>query len=75
MFGFSCKGQGLCPSCTGRRMADMFARLVDDTFPEKNHAPLRQDKDRGHVLRGCCHPFQGGAKIQMKNSRFIREKM
>ena len=38
--GFSCKGRGFCPSCTGRRMADTSARLVDDTFPE--NAPVRQ---------------------------------
>jgi hypothetical protein len=38
--GFSCKGRGFCPSCTGRRMADTSARLVDDTFPE--NAPIRQ---------------------------------
>jgi len=38
--GFSCKGRGFCPSCTGRRMADTSARLVDDTFPDD--APVRQ---------------------------------
>jgi hypothetical protein len=30
---YSCKGRGFCPSCTGRRMADTAARLVDDVFP------------------------------------------
>ena len=38
--GFSCKGRGFCPSCTGRRMADTSARLVDDTFP--SDVPVRQ---------------------------------
>lgn len=38
--GFSCKGRGFCPSCTGRRMADTAARLVDDTFPDD--VPVRQ---------------------------------
>jgi hypothetical protein len=38
--GYSCKGRGFCPSCTGRRMADTSARLVDDTFPQD--APVRQ---------------------------------
>ena len=38
--GFSCKGRGFCPSCTGRRMADTSARLVDDVFP--SGAPVRQ---------------------------------
>jgi len=38
--GFSCKGRGFCPSCTGRRMADTSARLVDDVFPQ--NVPIRQ---------------------------------
>ncbi|MDJ0766501.1 MAG: transposase, partial [Myxococcota bacterium] len=38
--GYSCKGRGFCPSCTGRRMADTSARLVDDVFPPE--APVRQ---------------------------------
>jgi putative transposase/transposase-like zinc-binding protein len=37
---FSCMGRGFCPSCTGRRMADTAARLVDDVFP--NDVPVRQ---------------------------------
>ncbi|MCP4603721.1 MAG: transposase [Proteobacteria bacterium] len=37
---FSCKGRGFCPSCTGRRMADTAARLVDDVFPAD--VPVRQ---------------------------------
>jgi len=37
---FSCKGRGFCPSCTGRRMADTSARLVDDVFSP--NAPVRQ---------------------------------
>jgi hypothetical protein len=37
---FSCKGRGFCPTCTGRRMADTAARLVDDVFPAE--APVRQ---------------------------------
>jgi hypothetical protein len=37
---FSCKGRGFCPTCTGRRMADTSARLVDDVFPAA--APVRQ---------------------------------
>lgn len=38
--GYSCKGRGFCPSCTGRRMADTSARLVDDVFP--TGVPVRQ---------------------------------
>jgi len=38
LVAFSCKGR-LCPSCTGRRMADIAASLVDDRLPE---APYRQ---------------------------------
>ena len=36
---FSCKGRGFCPSCTGRRMSDTAAHLVDRVFPE---VPVRQ---------------------------------
>ena len=34
LLGFSCKGRGFCPSCTGRRMSDTAAHLVDRVFPE-----------------------------------------
>ena len=36
---FSCKGRGLCPSCGGRRMADLAAHWVDHVLP---HLPMRQ---------------------------------
>jgi hypothetical protein len=36
---FSCKRRGLCPSCVGRRMADVAAHLCDGVLPE---VPLRQ---------------------------------
>ena len=36
---FSCKRRGFCPSCTGRRMADVAAHMVDDVFPQ---VPIRQ---------------------------------
>jgi hypothetical protein len=36
---FSCKGRGFCPSCGGRRMAEIAARLVDDILPR---SPIRQ---------------------------------
>ena len=36
---FACRGRGFCPSCTGRRMADTAAHLVDRVFPE---VPVRQ---------------------------------
>ena len=39
LVAFSCKGRGFCPSCTGRRMADTAAPLVDRVLP---HAPIRQ---------------------------------
>ncbi len=32
--GFSCKERGLCPSCTGRRMDEVAANLVDRVFPQ-----------------------------------------
>ena len=30
---FFCKKRGFCPSCSGRRMADTAARLVDEVLP------------------------------------------
>lgn len=37
--GFSCKRRGFCPSCLGRRMADLAALCVDHLFPQ---VPIRQ---------------------------------
>ena len=37
--GFSCKRRGFCPSCLGRRMADLAGHLVDEVLPE---VPVRQ---------------------------------
>jgi hypothetical protein len=39
LVAFSCKGRGFCPSCGGRRMADLAAHLVDEVLP---HVPHRQ---------------------------------
>jgi hypothetical protein len=39
LVAFSCKGRGFCPSCSGRRMSDTAAYLVDAVLPE---APVRQ---------------------------------
>ena len=36
---FSCKGRGVCPSCTTRRMAETAAHLADHVFPRQ---PVRQ---------------------------------
>jgi ribosomal protein S27E len=36
---FSCKRRAACPSCAGRRMAELAAHLVDDVFPP---VPVRQ---------------------------------
>ncbi len=33
LVAFSCKGRGVCPSCTARRMADAAAHLVDHVLP------------------------------------------
>ena len=40
---FSCKARGICPSCAGRRMANVAAHLVDRVLPD---VPVRQ-----YVLR------------------------
>lgn len=39
LVAFSCKGRAVCPSCRGRRMADVAAHLVDHVLPA---APYRQ---------------------------------
>ncbi len=36
---FSCKGRGVCPSCSTRRMAETAAHLTDHVFPR---LPVRQ---------------------------------
>lgn len=37
LVGFSCKLRGLCPSCEGRRMADVAAHLVDRVLPRARY--------------------------------------
>ena len=32
--GFSCKGRGFCPSCCGRRMADVSLHLVENVLTQ-----------------------------------------
>lgn len=39
LVAFSCKGRGVCPSCTARRMSDSAAHLVDRVIPR---VPVRQ---------------------------------
>ena len=39
LVAFSCKARAVCPSCTGRRMAEAAAHLVDHVLPE---VPIRQ---------------------------------
>jgi hypothetical protein len=39
MLAFSCKGRGVCPSCSARRMAETTAHLVDHVLPP---LPVRQ---------------------------------
>ena len=36
LVAYSCKGRGICPSCTGRRMADVAAHLIDYVLPLPN---------------------------------------
>ena len=33
---FSCKGRGICPSCSGRRMNEKGARIIDEILPMKD---------------------------------------
>jgi hypothetical protein len=39
LVAFSCKRRGFCPSCVGRRMADLAVHLEQEVFPE---VPVRQ---------------------------------
>jgi len=39
LVAFSCKGRGVCPSCTTRRMAETAAHRVEHVFPQ---VPVRQ---------------------------------
>ena len=39
LVAFSCKGRGFCPSCGGRRMAEIAAHLTDHVLPD---VPVRQ---------------------------------
>ena len=39
LVALACKGRGVCPSCTTRRMAETAAHLVDHVFPR---VPVRQ---------------------------------
>jgi hypothetical protein len=39
LIAFSCHGRSVCPSCAGRRMANVAAHLVDRVLPD---VPLRQ---------------------------------
>ena len=39
LVAFSCKGRGVCPSCTSKRMAATAAHLVDSVIPR---VPMRQ---------------------------------
>ena len=39
LVAFSCRGRGVCPSCTARRMCDTAAHLVDRVVPR---VPVRQ---------------------------------
>ncbi len=39
LVAFSCHGRTVCPSCTGRRMANVAAHLVDRVLPD---VPVRQ---------------------------------
>ncbi len=39
LIAYSCKDRGICPSCSGRRMANTAAHLVDRVLPD---VPVRQ---------------------------------
>jgi hypothetical protein len=58
LVAFSCKGRAVCPSCTGRRMNDTAAHLVDRVLPL---APIRQWVCSFSHAAGCVaggHPYR-----------------
>jgi len=61
LVAFSCKGRAFCPSCTGRRMAQTAANVVDHVLPI---APLRR---RRGVVEGpqfvITFPFELRARL------------
>ena len=57
LVAFSCKGRGFCPSCCGRRMAELAAHLTDDVLgglpvPHPRHpGRIRRRPERRTLLR------------------------
>jgi len=52
--GFSCKRKTLCPSCAGRRMAEVTTHLVADVLPVARYRQWTLSVPwRVRVLLGC----------------------
>ena len=51
LVAFSCKGRGFCPSCCGRRMAELAAHLVDGVLGRPARAPVGADAAVPAALR------------------------
>ncbi|MFM9057604.1 MAG: transposase zinc-binding domain-containing protein [Planctomycetaceae bacterium] len=59
LVAFSCKGRGVCPSCTGRRMAQTAAHLADRVIRPRASPPASSCRARFmpgevHAGRGSC---------------------
>ena len=76
LVAYSCKGRGVCPSCTTRRMVETAAHLVDHVFP---HLPVRQwvlslpkrlryHLDDAHLQNAVLHSLLHGIEQALRES-------
>ena len=76
-----CKRRGFCPSCTGRRSADVAAHMVDEVFPEE---PIRQwvcsfpwslRTPLGYDRALCAAAMGGFARALERSTRWRAKKL
>ncbi len=76
IIAYSCKGRGVCPSCTTRRMVETAAHLVDHVFPR---LPVRQwvlslpkrlryHLDDANLQNAVLHSFLHGIEHALQES-------
>lgn len=67
---FSCKGRGVCPSCTARRIAETAAHLCDHMFPRQPVRPI-QTSLRCTLARRPSSTVLAPASTSMCTSTFV----
>ena len=67
LVAFSCKGRGLCPSCIGRRMSELAARLSGGSPEPRND----QDHDRLRAVAVDWHPEETTMEIRRVSTAFV----